>query len=82
MVRDDYAFNVEVIYERFPLFCLHCNFIDHNLSNCKWIYPSKVNDKVDHGKKPLTEDTVPKKVSKQQTMQQKYVNVGTSPVPT
>lgn len=65
--RGGYAFNVEVIYDCLPLFCLHCHIIGHNLSNCKWLYPSKDNDndKADHGKKPLMKDTVPKKVLKQ-----------------
>jgi len=80
--RDGYSFIVEVIYKRYPLFCSHCHFIGHNLSNCKWLYPSKDNDEANHGKKPLTEDTVTKKVLKQRTMQQKYVNVDTSAVPT
>jgi hypothetical protein len=39
--RDGFAFPVEVIYERVPLFCSHRRIIGHNISNCKWIHPEK-----------------------------------------
>jgi hypothetical protein len=39
--REEYAFNVEVIYEWMPDFCSHYKSIGHNDNNCCWLYPQK-----------------------------------------
>ena len=56
--RDGYAFDVEVQYEKLPLFCHHCNIIGHNVSNCKWLHTKKPMKKIDHGEKPTNNHLV------------------------
>jgi len=53
--REDYAFKVEVQYERRPLFCHHCYSIGHNITTCRWLHPPAAKDKVDRGKQPAME---------------------------
>jgi len=53
--REDYAFKVEVQYERRPLFCHHCYSIGHNITTCRWLHPPAAKDKVDHGEQPVME---------------------------
>jgi len=38
---EGFSFPVEVVYERVPEFCTHCQNIGHNLSSCRWLYPRK-----------------------------------------
>lgn len=60
---ESYAFNVEVAYERMPMFCTHCRIIGHNVSYCKWLNPTD-DEKVDHVKKK-SEAEAPKKGKQQ-----------------
>jgi len=39
--REGFSFPVEVVYERLPEFCTHCQNIGHSLSSCRWMYPRK-----------------------------------------
>jgi len=39
--RKGFAFPVEVVYERMPNFCTHCQNIGHHVSICRWIHPRK-----------------------------------------
>lgn len=32
--QGDYAFKVEVVYERLPMFSSHCRIIEYNVSKC------------------------------------------------
>jgi len=52
--RDGFAFNVELQYERRPLFCHHCYVIGHNVMNCKRLNPEVVKVP-DRGKKQVTD---------------------------
>ena len=52
--RESFAFNVEVQYERRPLFCHHCYVIGHNEMNCKRLNPEAVKVP-DRGKKQVTD---------------------------
>lgn len=49
--RDSYIFDVEVQYEKIPLFYHHCNRIGHNVSNGMWLHLNKPMEKIDQGKK-------------------------------
>ena len=51
--RKGFAFNVEVQYERRPLFYHHCYVIGHNVMNCKRLNPDVVKVP-DRGKKQVT----------------------------
>jgi len=42
--RDGFAFPVEVVYERMPEFCTHCQNIGHVVHACRWLYPRKEKD--------------------------------------
>lgn len=33
--REDFAFYVDLEYERLPQFCSHCHSIGHSIANCK-----------------------------------------------
>lgn len=48
---EGFAFNLEVVYKRLPDFCSHCKMIVQNVTDCCWLHPKKVLDKVDCGKK-------------------------------
>ena len=54
VVREGFAFNVEVQYERHPLFYHHCYVIGHNEMNCKRLNPEAVKVP-DRGKKQVTD---------------------------
>jgi hypothetical protein len=58
--REDFAFKVEVQYERMPLFCQHCHSIGHNISSCRWLHPQPPKDKNDRGKQIVVADSDPK----------------------
>jgi hypothetical protein len=55
--REGFAFPVEVVYERMPDFCTHCQNIGHHVSVCRWIHPRKEKEnniekeKIAQGKK-------------------------------
>lgn len=51
--REGFAFLVEVVYERMPDFCTHCQNIGHHVSVCRWIHPQKEKEKVAQGKKQM-----------------------------
>lgn len=57
--REGFAFPVEVVYERMPDFCTHCQNIGHHISVCRWIHPRKEKEnntekeKVAQGKKQM-----------------------------
>jgi len=57
--REGFAFPVEVVYERMPDFCTHCQNIGHHVSVCRWIHPRKENEnntekeKIVQGKKQM-----------------------------
>lgn len=38
--REGYAFKLDVVYERLPMFCSHCLIIGHNVSKCQWLHPT------------------------------------------
>ena len=59
--REGFAFNVEVQYERCPLFCHHCYVIEHNEMNCKRLNP-KAAKIPDCGKKQVTDAKAPTRV--------------------
>ena len=42
--RDGFAFPVEVVYERMPDFCKHCQNIGHVVQDCRWLYPREEKD--------------------------------------
>ena len=42
--REGFAINVEVQYERRPLFCHHCYVIGHNVMTCKWLHPEAAKE--------------------------------------
>jgi len=51
--REGGSYPVEVVYERIPDFCLHCQTLGHDVTNCRWLYPRKEDmskDKVAKGK--------------------------------
>jgi len=52
--REGFALNVEVQYERRPLFCHHCYVIGHNVVKCKRLNPEVVKVP-DRGKKKVTD---------------------------
>ena len=52
--REGFTFNVELQYERRPLFCHHCYVIRHNAMNCKRLNPEVVKVP-DCGKKQVTD---------------------------
>jgi len=72
--REDFAFKVEVQYERRPLFCHHCYSIGHNVSTCRWLHPQPPKDKTDRGKQIVIAETTPTKPSRQNN----YVGASTS----
>jgi len=39
--REGASYPVEVVYERIPDFCLHCQTIGHDITNCRWLYTRK-----------------------------------------
>jgi len=39
--REGASYPVEVIYERIPDFCSHCQTLGHDVTNCHWLYPRK-----------------------------------------
>lgn len=55
--REGFVFPVEVVYERMPDFCTHCQNIGHAVTACRWLYPRKEKDsnadKVVQGKKQV-----------------------------
>jgi hypothetical protein len=53
--REGYTFKLSVVYERLPEFCHHCHVVGHNVSICKWLYPPKVELKIDIKKNELHE---------------------------
>lgn len=77
---ESYAFNVEVVYERMPMFCTHCRIIGHNVSYCKWLHPTD-NEQVDHVKR-ISEVEAPKKGKQQWADHGRNTHVGTSGVAT
>jgi hypothetical protein len=51
--REGFSFTVEVVYERLPDFCSHCQTLVHDVINCHWLYPRKEDmskEKVAKGK--------------------------------
>jgi len=58
---EDFAFKVEVQYERRPLFCHHCYVIGHNVTTCKWPHPETAKE--NRGKTQVTKTS--KKVTQQ-----------------
>jgi len=64
--RYGFAFNVEVQYERKPLFCHHCYFIGHNVSTCQWIHLQAAKEKNDRGKQPIVAEAAAPKPTRQQ----------------
>jgi len=51
--REGFSFNVEVVYERLPDFCSHCQTLRNDINNCCWLYPRKEDmskEKVVEGK--------------------------------
>jgi len=51
--REGGSYPVEVVYERIPDFCSHCQIFGHDVTNCCWLYPRKEDmskDKVAKGK--------------------------------
>jgi len=51
--REGASYPVEVVYERIPDFCSHCQTLGHDVTNCRWLYPRKdvmSKDKVAKGK--------------------------------
>jgi hypothetical protein len=53
--RDDFAFMVEIQYERLPLFCRHCYSIGHNITTCRWLKPQEAQERLNRGKQPVKE---------------------------
>jgi hypothetical protein len=55
--REGYSFTVDVVYERMPDYCTHCQTIGHDVTDCRWLYPWKekesVKEKVAQGKKQV-----------------------------
>jgi hypothetical protein len=43
--RDDFDFKLEVVYERMPEFCSHCQVTGHDISVCKWMKPVQVAER-------------------------------------
>ncbi|MCH92130.1 NBS resistance protein, partial [Trifolium medium] len=39
--RDDFAFYMEVIYERLPEYCNHCYSIGYSVANCRKLHPQQ-----------------------------------------
>ena len=39
--REGGSYPVEVVYERIPDFCSHCQTLGHDVTNCRWLYPRK-----------------------------------------
>jgi hypothetical protein len=48
--RDEFAFKIEVLYERMPQFSSHCYVIGQTISCCKWLN-NHSNDVTDRDKK-------------------------------
>jgi len=51
--REGASYPAEVVYERIPDFCSHCQTLGHDVTNCRWLYPRKEDmykDKVVKGK--------------------------------
>ena len=51
--REGASYPVEVVYERIPDFCSHCQTLGNDVTNCRWLYPRKdvmSKDKVEKGK--------------------------------
>jgi len=51
--KEGASYPVEVVYERIPDFCSHCQTLGHDVPNCRWLYPRKdvmSKDKVAKGK--------------------------------
>jgi hypothetical protein len=51
--RDDFAFNLEVAYERLSEFCSLCKTIGHHVQSCKWLHPLTFVTTEDCGKHAL-----------------------------
>jgi hypothetical protein len=73
--REDFAFKVEVQYERMPLFCHHCHSIGHNIASCRWLHPQLQKDKADRGKQIVVAESNPKHPIRQN---KNKTDVGTS----
>jgi hypothetical protein len=73
--REGYAFKVEVVYERMSLFCSHSHIIGHNISNFRWLHPTK-NDQLGGTKQP--EHEAPKKSTQQWVKRSTQGHIGTS----
>jgi len=39
--REGASYPVEVVYERIPEFCSHCQTLGHDVTNCRWLFPRK-----------------------------------------
>jgi hypothetical protein len=48
--REGFAFKIQVVYERLPEFCSHCQIIGHNIHACKWLQPD-VTTHLEHNNK-------------------------------
>jgi len=53
--REIFAFKVELLYERWPLFCHHCYSIGYDVTTCRWLHPHAAKAKQDRGKQPVVE---------------------------
>jgi hypothetical protein len=38
--REGFTFKIQVVYERLPEFCSHCQIIGHDIHACKWLQPN------------------------------------------
>ena len=56
--HDDFAFMVEIQYERRPLFCHHCYSIGHNITTCRWLNRQAAKENVNRGKQPVNKPFV------------------------
>ncbi|PNX89783.1 putative NBS resistance protein, partial [Trifolium pratense] len=59
--REGFALKIEVIYERLPDFCSHCQTIGHNIHTCKWLQPMQSLES-----KPITKAMPAAKAIKQE----------------
>jgi len=49
--RDGFAFKLKVVYKWILVFFTHYRTIGHDITNCRWLLPKKMAEKVYCGKK-------------------------------